>query len=105
MSTRMSIFRTVAVYSSGVVAVVAVAGIVWAVAVDHPARPALKREVDVVVKEMDALAVQVAVNTRESLWVQLNQFERKKARLGTLTGRDCARYLAIAKELGVPAKC
>ncbi len=97
MSTRMSIFRTVAVYSSGVVAVVAVAGIVWAVAVDHPARPALKYEVD-------KLAQQAATNTTELLWLQLRQFERIKKRR-PLTRRECARYLAIAKQLGVPAKC
>ena len=93
----MSIFRTVATYAGGILAVAAVVGVVWSIAVDHPARPALKYE-------MDALAEQVATNTRESLWVQLKQFERIKERR-PLNSRECARYLAIAKQLGVPAKC
>jgi len=83
--------------AGGVTALAAAAGIVWGVFADHPARPALKYE-------LDALAVEVATNTRESLWVQLKQLERIKARR-PLSARECARYIKIAKTLGVPASC
>ncbi len=90
--------------AAGIVVVSTAAGVTWAVFADHPSRPALKSEVDELGFEVDELAKQVAMNTRESLWVQLAQLERIRKRR-PLTGRECRRYLAIAKQLGVPAKC
>lgn len=81
-------------------AVTAITGalvVLWAVLADHPARPALKREVDLI-------AQQAAANTKQVLWLQLNNYERLCARR-PLTRREEAEYLKIARLLGVPPRC
>jgi hypothetical protein len=83
--------------AGAVTAIAAALGVVWALAADHPARPALKRELDVV-------AGQVAATSQAVLWLQIDHYERTKARR-PLTREECARYLAIARQLGVPARC
>lgn len=89
--------KTVATWIGIVTGGFVILGAAYTVGDKYGFRPAVVQEV----REVEQLA---AANSRELLWLQLSHFERIKARR-PLTRRECARYLAIAKRLGVPARC
>ncbi len=82
-------------------AVVAVAAVVsggaWAFGDTFGFRPALKFEVD----EVRALAVAGATKLQ---WLEWENLDRLKSRR-RLTPKECAKYLALGKQIGVPSKC
>jgi hypothetical protein len=60
-------------------------------------RPAL-------ISELRKVEIIASTTATQLMWLQLDQYERIKKRR-KLTPRECARYLRIARSLGVPARC
>ncbi len=84
-------------WTAAILGMAAIAGGAYAFGDRFGFRPALISEV----RDVEQMA---AANSRQLLWLQLDNFERVKKRR-RLTRKECARYLAIARQLGVPAKC
>ncbi len=82
-------------------AVIAVAAIIsgsaWAFGDTFGFRPALKFEVD----EVRALAVAGATKLQ---WLEWENLKRTKAQR-KLTPKECAEFIVLGKQIGVPSKC
>jgi len=75
---------------------IAFAGAVWAATDYLGIRPVIKNELDVVIEHLDELAGNMN-------WITYENLARKLAN-GGLTPRECAKYRALAKVLGVVPK-
>ena len=89
--------KTVGIYASAVLGLCGIFAGAWAVTDDLGIRPVLNREIT-------PIEQQIAANTDKLLWLELERYERVKERR-PLTREECARYLKIAKLLGIPASC